>query len=206
MTDDSLVLIGFGGHAVSVISAAISTGINIKGYVDFEKSTTNPFKLSYLGSDEEYLKNPLKASSHFCVIGHNQTRSKVQQLYEKSNLVFGSIKHATAWIEPTVVLGKGVFIGANAYINGLAKIGDGAIINSHVNIEHGCVLGKFSHIGPHSCLAGDVVVGKETFVGTGCTIIPGIRIGKSVLIGAGSLVINDISDLTKVFGSPAKPR
>ena len=200
-----VVLIGYGRHAVSVISTLRSSGLEIVGYTDVKPTVKNPFNLAYLGNDQDYLDKPNTHADHFCTIGENAVREKLQVEYARIGLTFTSIIHPTAFIEKTAKIGNGVFIGAMVYINGLTEISDGVIINNHVNIDHDCVIGNFAHLAPGACLTGNVSVGPRSFLGCGCRVIPETSIDSDAIIGAGSVVIRDVKSGQKVYGNPAKP-
>lgn len=204
--NNPVVLIGFGGHAVSVVSALQSSGKQIAGYVDVQPHHANPFELTYLGNDSQYLNNPLLQALHFCTLGDNAMREKLQNRYTNKGLNFTNVIHPTAFIEPTAKLGVGVFVGAMCYINGLAQIGHGTILNNHVNVDHECVIGRFAHLSPGTCLAGNVTIGERSFLGCGSCVIPGISIENDAITGAGSVVIRNVKTGDTVYGNPAKPK
>lgn len=205
MPQNEIVLIGGGRHAISVISTITALNGIIVGYVDESEFLEQEFQIKRLGTDNEYLKNPLLHKSHFCVVGDNHRRETLQRKYTSFNLSFTNIIHPSAIIEARTNLGIGIFIGAFAYVNGLVKIGDGAIVNNHGNIEHGCEIGSFAHIGPNACLTGEAKVGERSFVGAASVLLPHIIMGTDVTCGAGSVVTKDIADGITVFGNPAKP-
>jgi UDP-perosamine 4-acetyltransferase len=201
---NNVVIIGYGGHAISVISACLSLGYTIVGYTNHKKNEKADFALHYLGNDEVYLSNPLKSCLHFCAVGDNQQRQTIQTNYLNHGLLFTNIIHPSAFLEQTVTLGRGIYIGAMTYLGGLVNIDDGAIINNHVSVDHDCYIGKFTHIGPKSCLTGNVTIKERVFLGCGSNVIPGIVIQSDVIVGAGSVVIHNIEQGKTVKGSPAK--
>lgn len=203
--NNPVVLIGYGRHAVSVISTLTSAGRKIAGYTDLEPVSENPFNIQYFGKDEQYLSNPDESAEHFCTIGENAVRERLQEKYTNKGLSFTNIIHPTAFVEKTVKLGNGIFIGAMSYVNGLTRIGDGAIINNHVNIDHDCVIGNYAHLAPGTCLTGNVLVGPRSFLGCGCRVIPETIIESDAVVGAGSLVIRNVKSGQTVYGHPAKP-
>ncbi len=206
MTENNpVVLIGYGRHAVSVISTLTSAGRKVAGYTDLEPAAENPFNIDYLGSDQQYLNKPNKQAKHFCTIGENTVRQKLQGQYVKSGLIFTNVIHPTAFIEKTAQLGNGVFVGAMSYINGITSVGDGVIVNNHVNIDHDCVIGNFAHLAPGTCLTGNVIVGPRSFLGCGCRVIPETIIDSDAIVGAGSVVIRNVKPGQTVYGNPAKP-
>lgn len=201
---NNLVIIGYGGHAISVISACLGLGYQIKGYTNQAEKENDIFSLNYLGLDSEYLTNPIKSALHICAIGDNAQRQAIQEKYENHGLLFTNIIHPTAFLEKTVKLGVGIYIGAMSYIGGLVTVEDGVIVNNHASIDHNCSIGKFSHVGPKACLTGNIKIAERVFLGCGTNVIPQITIQSDVIVGAGSVVIHNIEQGKTVKGSPAK--
>ena len=84
----------------------------------------------------------------------------------------------------SIVIGEGVFIGANVTIYQSVTLG-GRVIGDWEN-------GNYPEVAEGSVLfAGVVVVGK-------------IRIGKNCIIGANSVVLSDIPDNSVAVGAPAR--
>lgn len=200
---DKLVIIGLGGHAVSVCNAARSQGVEVAGYVDDTFDIRGLKGIKYLGSDTDYLKECKKDSLHICAVGDNTIRSKLQERYESHGLEFVNVIHSSAVIQDDVELGVGIFIGALAYINGNVTIGNGTIINNHSNIEHDCRIGSFTHIAPSTSLLGGVVVEDFALLGANCTVLPNAIIGENSIVGAGSVVLKSISADSVYAGNPA---
>lgn len=99
--------------------------------------------------------------------------------------------HESVILEPNVVIGKNVKIGAHSYIQANAYIGNDTIIGEHVKIQVGAILGtdafyykkkEQTYEKWHSI--GRVVIEDWVDIGAGCTINRGVS-GDTV-IGAGS--------------------
>lgn len=89
--------------------------------------------------------------------------SKLTALFEPAQAVPPGV-HPTAVLEPGVVLGKNVAIGAFSYVAADARIGDDCVVHPQVYIGAGASLGQ------------------------GGLIYPGVRIGARVSIGARCIV------------------
>ena len=203
--DKKIILLGYSGHAYSVIDALHSIDIKISGYLDFTEKSSNPYHLNYLGSEHTIeLTMEMKESYFFPSIGDGKLRTKMISFIEEKGLKQTNIIHKTAKISKDARLETSIFISNGALINALATIKKGAIINTGAIIEHECNIGESSHVGPGAVLAGKVNIGKNTFIGANATIIPGVNIGNNVTIGAGSVVIEDVSDNSIYVGNPAR--
>jgi len=57
VSDKSVILIGYSGHAYVVAETVLENGFEIIGYSDKEVAQSNPFDLPYLGleSDKDFI-------------------------------------------------------------------------------------------------------------------------------------------------------
>ena len=79
--------------------------------------------------------------------------------------------HATALIDPTATVAKGVAIGPYVTIGPKTRIEEGVLIQAH------CAIGSQVTIGKGSILNARVTVMDETEIGSACIIHPGVVIG-----------------------------
>lgn len=189
---------GGSGHAKVIIDIAKSIDTTIDAIFDDNLLLTEVcgYKVVHTLSNELLMRGTVFA------IGDNKIRKKVAKKFKGKFQV--GIFHSSAVLAPTVIIGEGTVVMANASINAEARIGDHCIINTGATVEHECQLGDFIHISPNAALAGDVIVGEGTHIGIGAVVIPGVKIGKWVTIGAGTVVLEDIPDFAVVVGNPGK--
>ncbi len=201
-----MILIGYSGHAFVVYGIFHSAGKKINGYCDTIEKEHNPFKLAYCGKEHADTGiDAIKKHGYFIAVGDNALRKKIYQDLKAKGLVTANAIHASAVIDPSVVLAaEGIMIAANVSINPLANIGTGTICNTGCIIEHECVVGEFAHIGPGAVLCGNVKIGNGTFVGANAVIKQGIIVGNNATIGAGAVVVKDVPDNVTVMGIPAR--
>lgn len=200
-----LMLLGYSGHAYTVIEAALSNKIEIFGYFESEEKLQNPFKINYLNSEIKYNFSGLDANSFiFPSVGENKIRKKMHQFIRSQQLNEMVLIHRSSIVGFQVSIGNSTLIASNVSVNSLSSIGVGCILNTNCVIEHECTLEDFVHIGPGAVLAGNVKVGELTFVGANATVKQGVKIGKNCVIGAGSVVLEDTPDNTIYVGNPAK--
>ncbi|MBL7645861.1 MAG: UDP-3-O-(3-hydroxymyristoyl)glucosamine N-acyltransferase [Candidatus Hydrogenedentes bacterium] len=90
---------------------------------------------------------------------------ETQQLRHPSGI------HPAAVIDPSVMLGANVAVGACAVIEADVQIGDGAIIYAGVYVGHA------SRIGAGSIIYPNVTIREETEIGAGCIVHAGATLG-----------------------------
>ena len=196
-------LIGYAGHAYSVIDTAIKNSFEPEGYFELLKKNSNPFNLKYLGNELNYDFSNFN-SIIFPSIGNNQLRMKAHQFIQEKKLRECSFIHPSTILGFEVKIGKSTFVSSGTIINTLGKIGDACILNTGCVIDHEAVIENYVHIGPGSTLAGNVKIGEGTFIGANCTIIQGVSIGRNCIIGAGSVVLKNVEDNSVIVGNPGK--
>lgn len=200
-----VVLIGYSGHSYVVCDILKSAGKKNLSYCEIEEKILNPFRLRYIGSEQN--ANVLKKIAEFDVFvatGDNATRKKIYNYLFSNAISICNAIHASAIVSDNVKMGTGIMIAAGAIVNPLSEIGNGVICNTGSIIEHECIIGDFVHVAPAAVLCGNVKVGENSFIGANSVVKQGLTIGKNVLIGAGSVVINDIPDNYNAWGNPAK--
>lgn len=200
MTTENIILIGGGGHALVVSEAAALAGFTLTGFVDDDPEALIGRlgvcrRLGALADLAGY------SGARVLCVGDVRTRQRLAARLDLSNAA--SVIHPRAFVSPTAVVGRGVFVGPLAVVHTRARIGDHAVINSGAIIEHECVIGANSHIAPGADLGGNVGVGTGTLVGLGARILPGVSVGSGCTIGAGAVVVDDVPDDATVKGVPA---
>ena len=200
MTNKKIVIIGYSGHSYGCIEVAIKNGFSIIGYHDIKENISNPYKLKYLGHEEDLNKK----HRPFISLGDNNIRKKIYKKLKSNDIYLNTILiHMSASISKTSLIEGQTFVSAGVIINPQVKIGIGCIINTGAIIEHECAIGKFTHIAPGAVLAGNVSIGFGCMIGANAVIKQGVKVGDNVVIGAGAVVLNDINSNAKFVGNPA---
>jgi len=194
-----LFLVGGGGHAKVVISAARAAGRDVIGVADDDERLWGSAILGVrivggldtIPSDAEVL----------VAVGENPIRERVVRRVTNP---FGVVAHPASVIDPSVCIGRGSVVFAGAVIQPDTVIGEHTIVNTGATIDHDCRVGRFVHIAPGVHLAGDVHVGHGSFLGIGAVAIPGVRIGDRAVVGAGGVVTEDLPGDSVAVGAPAR--
>ena len=193
-------LIGYSGHSYPIIEALNSNGSKFIGYFEKVENEANPYKLAFLGDENEYLFTD--SDFVFIAIGDNFIRQDISEKLKNKVKLFSILDSHAIVRSPLNEIG--IIVNAGAIVQPKCKIGEGVIINSRAIVEHECKIGNYVHIAPGAVLAGNVVVGDCTLIGANATILPGVKIGENCIIGAGSVVVNDVHDNSIVKGNPAR--
>ncbi len=196
-----LIIIGAGGHALSVIASSGASN-PIAGFIDENKS--GDFAgYSILAKSIAEIENP-EQYCYFVAIGDNEARKRFYDELVKNGLDVISIIDKSAIVDKDVKIGKGNFIGKLAVIVSGSEIGDNNLINSKALIEHGCKLGSHINISTNATLNGEVIVEDGVFFGSSAVCNGQKRLGENALIGSGAVVVEDVEPGVTVVGVPAK--
>ena len=115
-----------------------------------------------------------------------------------------TIIHPSAVILPSVKVGRGVFIGANAVVNTGAVLEDLTLVNTAAIIEHDTVIEYGATICPGACIGGKVKVRKNAFVGSRAIVRAFLEIGEASFVGMGAVVTKPVSEKVLNVGYPSR--
>ncbi len=191
---DSLILIGAGGHAKSIIDI-IDTKKDWKvfGLIGF-KSQVKKSIMGYevIGTDEDLItlsKLHRNAFIALGIIGKNTERNKLIKRLSAYNFRFPVITSAHAYVSKHSIIKEGTSIGHGAIINCGVSIGKQCIINSSALIEHDSIIGNNCHISTGAIINGGVNIGDNCFIGSNVIIREGLVIPSGTVISAGKRVM-----------------
>lgn len=202
---EKILLLGYGGHAKSVIDTIESAGqYQIAGVVDVAVSEVNYRGYNVIGCDddlEEIYKSGIK-NACVCVgyLGKGNARNRLYEKLKSIGYNLPVIIDPTAIVAKDAVIGEGTFVGKHAVINSNACVEKMCIINSGAIVEHDCKIGEFSHIAVSAVLCGEVKTGANVFIGANATAIQCVHIGDNVIAGAAATMLADVPDNRRVVG------
>lgn len=205
--NDSLVLIGSGGHAKSILFAIAPDRYSEVLSVTWGPecfSSSLPVKQLHLKELSHLVVS--RQSEYFVAVGDRDLRLKiVMQLLEiDQEIEFATLISRSAIIASDLDIGQGTFIGHGVYVGPGCKIASHVVLNTGTILEHDCTISDFSMISPGAVIGGNVRIGSNSFVGIGSTLRDGISIGDGAVIGAGSLVVKDIQPNSLNYGVPSR--
>lgn len=214
-----ILLIGGGGHCISVLDSLLSSynyeeiGIVDKYPTMLKKNGTvqkqhTIMGVPVVGNDDDLKKLYADGYTHAFItvgsVGDVAIRKTLYKLAKSIGFDIPNIIDKTGIVSSHAICGEGIFVGKNAVVNANTQIGNCAIINTASVIEHECVVRDFVHVAPGSIVCGNVHIGSETHIGAGCVVKQGIEIGKKTMIGAGSVVVKNIGSYVTAYGNPCK--
>lgn len=190
MFKQKLVLIGGGGHSLSVMDIAEDMpDLEIAGFVDVTADAElSRFGVGYLGTDD-CIPNLIEAGHTFHIAIGQLVSPEVRQ--RSFGVVKGlgapllTVAAQTAYISDHSLLGQGVFVGHRAIINAGAQIGANCILNTGCVVEHGAVIGSHCHIAPGAIILGNAMIGEGSFVGAGAVIRESVVLDAGTVVSAG---------------------
>lgn len=207
--DHHYVIIGGGGHALSVADALLSIGATVSGYTAPENCGDLAPGIPWLGTDralDGIANERLRLVNGIGSVGTGDRvrRDVYLELCRRGQRFFG-LTHPRASISAlSVSLGEAHQVLAGAVINAGVLCGENVLINTHAVVEHGCRIGDHCHIATAAVLCGEVRLGDDVHVGAGATILQGLEIGAGAIIAAGSVVTKNVKPLTLIAGVPGQ--
>ncbi|MFL6197462.1 MAG: acetyltransferase [Thermoanaerobaculia bacterium] len=207
MNGDGIVVVGGGGHSRVVVEVLLAAGWRVAGYTDPGGAGGSFGGVPCLGDDG--VLPSLVGTVRYAIIalGDNALRSRLARRAEAMGFELGNAIHPTAVVSPSVTLGKGIAIMANAVLNAGTVVLDNSIVNTAATVDHDCRIGRDVHIAPGSHLAGYVTVGDGALIGVGSVVGRGrpVQVGDWAVAGSGSVIVHDVPPGITVAGNPARP-
>jgi sugar O-acyltransferase (sialic acid O-acetyltransferase NeuD family) len=206
-TNNSVYLLGCGGHGRVVLDALLAGGASVAGIVDpaltvgqrvFDIAVLDGAEwLSQLTSADVLLLNGVGANPH------TDRRKEVFLHWHGRGYEFATLVHPAAVIGRECGLAAGAQVMAGTVVQNRVRIGQNVVINTRAVVEHDTEIGDHVFIAPGAVLNGSVVVEAGAFVGAGAVVLPGLRIGAGAIVGAGAVVIENVPQGWTVVGNPA---
>lgn len=202
-TAPRLVVVGAGGHAISVADAILSLQWTLEGF--YSPDGAGPAES--LGSVFPSLESLDFDNITFVPgIGANYARETALEslLSAHPGARLASVVHSTAWVSPHATIEPGAVVLSHAHVGPQSVLRRGALLNTGASLDHESSIGDFGSLGPGARTGGNVEIGPRTMVGMQAGILQGIAVGADTVIGAHSLVNRDIGDNLVAWGTPAK--
>jgi sugar O-acyltransferase (sialic acid O-acetyltransferase NeuD family) len=206
VTQESILLVGAGGHARACIDVIEQEGrFTVAGLVGLPNEVGSRI-LGYpvLGTDAD-LPVLLGDYAHALVtvgqIKTPQPRIRLFDLLEQNGNSLPAIVSPRAYVSPHASLGLGTIVMHGAVVNAGAVVGRNCIINSQSLVEHDVVIADHCHIATAAAINSGVRIGAGTFIGSNSSVRQCIHIGEQCLIGMGQRVLADCDAGTRLPSS-----
>ncbi|SKB93811.1 acetyltransferase [Daejeonella lutea] len=203
-----LAVLGGGelGKLIAEHTSAIAV-LEVVGFYDDYLSTSYSDSLPILGKIDDALSDFQKGRFDLIIVGVGYNHFDVREaLYNKFKdiIPFATIVHPSAYVDPSCIIGEGVFILPGVILDLGVIVEDNVLINTGTIVAHHSRICKNSFLAPGVSVAGLVEIGSSSFVGIGAIIKDSIKIGSQCIIGAGSLVLKDTKNQSIYYGVPAR--
>lgn len=204
-----LVIIGGGGHARSVIDAAVAAGREVRGILERPGAQSGDIQgVPVLGGDE--LIYGLARTCDFLVgvgsVGSMAVRERLHQSVIAAGGTLAVLVAPSAYVSATAALGPGTVVLRNAVVGPGAEIGAGCIINTGAIVEHDAVVEDFCHVATGAILNGAGRLGRSSMVGSRSVVLQCVSVAPETVIGAGAVVTRNINLPGVYVGAPARPK
>lgn len=188
----NLVLIGGGGHCMSVIDVVEEEAkYQIKGILDTDTTVNEVLGYPVLGDDNE-IENLIDENTFFIITVGQIKSYRVRKIIADKLDAVGAKKAKIisphAYVSKHAYIEEGTVLMHDVIVNAGARIGKHCIVNTKSNIEHGAYVGDFCHISTCAVVNGDASIGSGTFVGSNATISNSIKITENSIISAGDFI------------------
>ncbi|MCB0700174.1 MAG: acetyltransferase [Chitinophagaceae bacterium] len=206
-----IILVGGGGHCLSVIGAIESCEeYEIAGILD-KSIPVGEEVLGYpvVGDDSDIPAWVAKGAVFANGIGQLVDPSLRRNVFDLVKQHGGSmpvIIASTAWVSRHTEIGEGTIVFHKCIVNSKAIIGQNNIINTGAIIEHNTIVGDDNHISTGVTVNGDCNIGDRNFLGCGSIVHHRISIANEVIVGAGSVVLKDCPESGTYVGVPARKK
>lgn len=190
----SLLLIGCGGHARSLIELIESASDwRIHGLVGvLDEVGSSVLGYPVIGSDADL--PALRAVCPSAVVAIGQLpdptpRQRVASQLELLGFQLPVLISPHAVVSRHAQLGPGTTVSHGVIVNASSVVGAHCILNSRSLIEHDVRIGDYCHISTGVLVNGGVRVGSGSFIGSGSMVREGLELPALTVIGAGKRVM-----------------
>jgi len=198
------VIVGSGGHALSVANVARSCDCRLVAFVDDKKAGYTLSGVPII--TQGHCKASFKTAHYAIAIADNAIRERVSKEYmtDLSNAVFPTLVHKSSVIGCDVKIGQGTIVMPLAHIGPNSLVDEFCILNTCSSIDHDCCMQSYSSLAPRAVCGGTVEIGTRSAISIGAVINHDLKIGSDSIIGANSYVNSLIANNVVAYGSPCK--
>lgn len=207
MIGKRIFIIGAGTYGEAMCELSQILGYSVVGFYDDNEKLMNTkvMGIPVVGTISSLVNHDVSDLNFVVAIGNNNLRMRIMDELNMRGANTPTLIHPRALISPSAVIGKGVYIQANAYIWTKTQIGDYCIVSPGVVIAHHTIVGKACLISTLSGIGASIVIEDNVFIGMNVTIMTGVhKVAGNSIIGAKSLILKDTHPDGVYAGVPAK--
>tara|TARA_A100001011_G_scaffold379527_1_gene445656 strand:- start:27 stop:677 length:651 start_codon:yes stop_codon:yes gene_type:complete len=200
----SIIIVGAGGHALSVANVALGNGMSVTAYVDDNKAGCELLGIQVITKQQCF---KVHERANFAIaIGDNSIRERISHEYMSALpcAKFPSLIHHSAVIGINSKVGEGTVVMPQVNVGPNSTVDSFCIMNTLSSIDHDCEMKSYSSIAPGVVTGGNVRIGLRSAVSIGATIKHKIEIGDDAVIGANSYVNKTVDNNVFAYGNPCK--
>lgn len=119
-------------------------------------------------------------SGFYPAFGNNEFRCSWLNRLEEAGAKVATIIHESAYISPTVSIGKGVAILPRAIVNTGVTVGDACIVNIGAIVDHDTALETGVHVAPGAIVKGGNNIPSFTKVESGTVVETSVSVKEKV--------------------------
>lgn len=200
----AIVIVGAGGHAVSVAETVLACGYKLRCFVDDEPTPSSLVDRPVLSQipPEHIATGGLLVMA----VGDNATRESLWRRFAglHPDALAPALIHPSASVAMLAAIGPGSVVLQGAIVASSARIGMLCIVNSGAVLEHECEMHDFASLAPRATIGGRVRIGERSAISIGAVVKQGVTIGHDTVVGAQSYVNTDLPDNIVAYGIPAR--
>lgn len=196
-----LVIIGSGGHALSVWDAAVSAGFTVEAFLDPNTQAREQGDTRVIAGLDSI---DLDGVGFALGVGSGFAReAAMRELVETvTEAHFPPVVHFTAYVSPGSKLEDGVVVLSHAHVGPGCTLGIGALLNTGSSLDHHSTLGEFATLSPGARTGGRVHIGNRSMVGLNAGVLEGVTVGEDSIVGALSMARRNIPNNSVAYGNP----
>lgn len=206
-----VIFLGANGNVSNMVEIAEYCNRKVIGIIDkdYYGNTSSLDGIDIIGSESDF--DFVAQHAHFdFFIGTNpipgnprdiQKRHRLIALVKQQNLNCANFIDPTARVSPSVVLGKGIYVGFCSNLASHVTIGDHVQIHGHVGVGHHCIIDENSVLQRKVILGGWIHLQKNAYLGISVNVVAPtggtkgyLTIGANSVISPGCTVMRPVAD------------